>query len=633
MADLSPEDFLEKWYNFSKKKLKYKGTKDEWCKLRDRGCADLFWLAKTCLKLDLVDSYVCPNHSIMMGPEPIPCTICGTVFEPCPGLTPGISVHREICNAFVHKNPNETLFNQDTKKTRAIFAPRGSYKSSIDMADCAQWIVCFPNIRILILSASPDLGAAFVQSIKTWFSLVKMDEEENDYECSTEFELFQQLFPEHLIPVKKRESEDQFLTPARTKTTLVDPTLFTLPLEGSTSGHHADVGKFDDCVSDSNSGPKSSDDQRKKVGENMRLKRKIILASGYVDYVGTPYADDDAYSHLLEFRKPEVVLVRPAWEVKAASKQKNEDDLAEADYNLLLPTDGKGAPLLPYAFLKAEQNDDEHLFNCQYLCTAKAAKYTIVFNDPLIDSHTIASEGLPQPGTYKIFSVWDTASTDNKGSDFSVGGVGLFTIAGPLAGRMFVVEIVRGRFSRYELPHQIAAQAARWRVERIGIEKSPGVEYMEGDIMKELAICGYPECPLPEWIQIENKKDAKALRIEGLAALFEQDRLYFLSEIPIMEVVKRELIMFKRNSRRKDDTADMVALLSRYMPKNIEIPKNEAERQSKAEDWLKQKQLHDMIYDPSQFIPAAPETAPQTPTEFEGYPVVSGPESQQLYGT
>lgn len=632
MAELSSEDFLEKWYVFSKKKLGYKESKDRWLEDRKRGQIDLFWLAKNCLKLDLVDSYVCSSHPIMMGPEPAPCKICGQEMEPCPGLTPGISVHREICNAFVHKNPDETLFNQDTKKTRAIFAPRGSYKSSIDRADCAQWVICFPDIRILIFSASPSLGTDFVTDIKKWFTYEKVDTDKEKYDVQKEFELFQQLYPEHLINPSKRSAGCEYFSPARIKG-WVEPTIFTLSLEGNTAGYHADVGKFDDCVSEANSGPMSTPEERTKVGQNIRLKRKLIIASGFVDFVGTPYNEDDAYSHLLEHRRPEVVLVRPAWEVKPESQTKSQKDLGESDYNILVPIDGKGAPLLPYKYLKENFDEDEHIFNCQFLCTAKPTKDAIVFSEFVIDAHTISTEGFPQAGTYKIFSVWDVASSDGKGSDFSVGGVGLFAVAGPLVGRMFVAEITRGKFSRYELPHQIAAQAARWRVEKIGIEKSPGADFMENDIMRELQICGYPECPVPEWIPVDNQKNAKALRIEGLAAFLEQDRLYFSNEISLMETVKRELIMFKRQSRRKDDTADMIALLSRYMPKHIELPKNEAERQSKAEEWLKQKMLHDMIYDPAQFIPAPPEPAAQTPTEWEGYPVVSGPESLSLYGS
>jgi phage terminase large subunit-like protein len=302
---------------------------------------------------------------------------------------------------------------------------------------------------------------------------------------------------------------------------------------------------------------------------------------------------------------------------------------------ICFPIDGKAAPLLSYAYLKAELAEGDFQFSCQYLCNPRHSKDITPFTDFLIDAHTIASEGLPQAGTYTTIAVWDCASSDNKGSDYSVGGVAFFSIAGPLVGRMFIVDIVRGKFSRYELPHQIAKLAAKWRVSRIGIEKSPGADYMENDIMRELVVCGYPDCSVPEWFAVDNKKDAKGLRIEGLAALLEQDRMYFLNEIPasVMEVVKRELIMFKRQSRRKDDTADMLAMLARYMPTNIELPKNEQERTSRAEAWLKDKFKHDMIYDP-EFVKAlpgvlqkpVPEKAFETPKELDGYPVVTSDE-------
>jgi phage terminase large subunit-like protein len=648
MADITPEQFLAGWYSFAKDKLGYPRTQAEWIEERKRGCIDLFWLAKTCLKLDLVDSYVCPQHPIMMGPEPEPCKICGTMFEPCPGLTSGISVHREICDSFVHKNPSETIYNQDTKKTRAIFCPRNSYKSTIDRADCIQWLLCFPDVRVLIFSATPSLGTEFVASIKTWLTLAKMEIDEKkgveEYLCDPEFELFQQLYPEHLIGPGHRESEDQFTTPARKRPhylkikRYVEPSIFTLPLEGNTAGKHADVGKFDDCVSDGNSGPRASEENRVKVRQNILLKRKIIIPGGYVDYVGTPYDEADAYAHILEYRKPEVVLTRPAWEPKPHAMTKRAEELSVDDVNLLLPRDGKNAPLLTYEFLKAELTEGEFQFNCQYLCRPQTAKEEIKFSEFVINAHTISTEGFPEPGTYTIVSMWDCASSANKGSDFSVGGVGFFCVAGAHVGRMFVADIVRGKFNRFELPHQIAKLAAKWRVSRIIIEKSPGADFMENDIMRELVVCGYQDCPPPEWLVVDNNKDAKALRIEELASLMEQDRLYFGSEINIMHVVKDELMNFKPKSRKKDDTADMLGLLARQLPRNIELPKNEQERQSAAEDWLKQKFKHDLIYDPDfvKNLPGilqkpTPETPFETPKEWEGHPVINGP--QDLYGT
>lgn len=629
---LTPQE-IDGWYEFSHDKLGYKRGKQEWVKERERGQIDLFWLAKHCLGLDLVDSYVCRRHPVEMGPEPAPCRFCESIYAPCPGLTSGISAHRQICDAFVHKNPNETIFNQDTKKTRAIFAPRGSFKSSIDRADCAQWVICFPDVRIVCFSASPDLAAAFVGSIKLWFTLKVKDVEKDHFECNPECELFQQLYPEHLISPVRKEADGEFTTPFRLKKSIVEPTIFPLKLEGSNSGWHAEVGKFDDCVSDGNSGPKSTAEERAKVGENIRLKRKVILASGFRDYIGTPYADDDAYAQLLERGRPQVVLQLPAWEVKEESKRKHATELTSVDYNLLLPIDGKGAPLLTYDFLEAEQAEDEFLFNCQYLVTPKRVKDAI-FTDQMILSHTITAEGLPQAGTYKIFSAWDLASSTGKESDYSVGCVGFFAIAGPLVGRMFIVEVIRGKFSKVELPYKIAFQAAKWRVERIGIEKSPGADFLEGDIARQLVICGYPECPLPEWFPVDTQKNAKEVRAENTSLLFSTDRLYFLNEIPseTMESIRKEFVRFKPHSNRKDDIVDAVAHLARYLPKNIELPKNEVERQARAEQWAKEKHLHDMIYDPQMFLPPPPESVPQKITEWEGQPVFDNIE-QQMYGS
>jgi phage terminase large subunit-like protein len=626
--DLSPEQALSGWYDFSVDKLGYSKSKTEWLKYRDRGRRDLFWLAKHCLKLDLVDSFVCPNHPIITGPEATACSICEQIMEPCPGIPPGTSFHRQLCDTFVKKNPDETIFNQDAKKTRLILCPRGSFKSSCDRADCAQWIICFPNIRIVIFSASPDLGCAFVTSVKDWFTLAFVDKDKDTYQCNKEFELFQQLYPEHLVGPGRRESEDQFTTPARNKK-MVEASIFTLPLEGSSSGFHADVGKFDDCVSDGNSGAKSTKEQRETVRKNLSVRRKLILLSGYRDYVGTPYADDDAYSHMLEYQPPEVVLIRPARELKPSSKTKRKSEISKDDYYLLLPIDSKGEPQLTYEALQKEENDDEYIFACQYLCNPQKA-HSVIFTEQMFESHIVPTEGLPQDGTYKTFSAWDLASSDGKGSDYSVGVVGYITVAGPLVGRAFIREIIRGRFNKAELPYQIAYQAAKWKVERIGIEKSQGAEWLESDIMRQLIACGYSDCPVPDWIPVDTSKNAKEFRAECVAILLNEDRLYFSAEIPIMADVSKEFIRFKPHSKRKDDIVDAVAHFTRYLPAHIELPKNEQERQQRADEWLKQKQMHDRIY-PGMPEPVIP--PPQAPTSYEGLPVFANWEQQLGYGT
>src|ERR1035441_567497 len=85
--------------------------------------------------------------------------------------------HEEICNSFfVRKDPTfitfEQFANQYTDlKERLLLVPRGGFKSSIDMADCVQWIICFPEVTILVLTGVLSLANDFVGEIKGHFTL------------------------------------------------------------------------------------------------------------------------------------------------------------------------------------------------------------------------------------------------------------------------------------------------------------------------------------------------------------------------------------------------------------------------------------------------------------------------------
>lgn len=625
--ELSIDAFNAKWFEAATKHLNppYKGTIQTWLKERRACQTNLFLLAKKYLALDLIDSFYCPDHPIENCPEAIPCRICSKILVPCPGIPPGISVHREICNAFVHKNPDETIFNQDTKKERLVLCSRGSFKSSLNRADAAQWIIAFPNVRLVIFSASPDLGEVFVKTVKEWFTITEKD---GQGICDPRFKEFQQLFPEHMVSAAKKEAADQFTTPARTKSS-VEPTLMTLPLVGNTAGWHFDVGKWDDAVSDVNCGPNSTEDSRKQVGENIALKKKLIMLQGYKEYVGTPYASDDFYSSILERNRPEVVLIKPCWQVKPEAKHKRIEDLAETDVHLLFPVDGAGQPQLTFQSLKREALDNPYIFSCQYLVSPEATK-VVKFTEQLLSSHITQPDGLPQAGTYTCFSAWDLAGSASSSSDFSVGAVGWFAKSGPLAGRMFVREIVMGRFSPSELEQKIASLAARWRVEGISIEGSPGSFFAETGIMRELVRCGYSECPRPEFFKVDTRKDAKNNRAASLESLLINDLLWFSAEIPIMDMVIKQFIGFKPHSKRKDDIVDCVAHLSRHMPTNLIIPANSQQIEQAKIDMLKDKMLQEMLFPDAVLVP--PELlAPEAPKQWDGARVIR--DHSELYGS
>ncbi len=525
-----------------------------------------------------------------------------------------VEMHRLITgDFFIKKNPyieartwKEAVSKQSAIKNRMLLYPRGTFKSSIDRIDVLQWIICFPNIRILVMTAEETLAESFVKDIKKHFLLSE----------NTKLTQFQMLYYQHCISAKTKGKANEFTTSARTQDQ-PEPTVLALSLGMSTAGKHFDVGKFDDCVSEINSGPRASLDSRKIVADDLKLKRYLIDGYGYRDYVGTIYDPDDAYAALQRTIPDLHVYKKPALWLKTGSKTKPKDQLGENDWELLFPEDAEGVERLTYKFLKSEQDIDEYLFSCQYLLEPLASR-TVKFTEALLKSHVTQAEGLPQPGTYRTFSAWDLAYSVEAGRDYSVGCVGWFVITGPQAGRMFVVDIVRGRFSKSELTFQIAEQAGRWKVERLGIENSPGAQFLDTDLRQQLLRAGHANCPI-DYFPIDNHKGAKNARAEMLETLLVANRLWFSSDIGILEDVIGEFVGFKPGTKRKDDCVDATAHLARYMPGQIEIPATEIERQEAAYDILRQKDLHERLYPGWQ--PPPPPEAPPMPLEWDGAPV------------
>lgn len=168
--------------------------------------------------------------------------------------------HRPVVDFFLKKKPFAPAFQKDSKYGLAEFHhaladlaslphrkgiclyQRGGFKSSIDADDITQYIICFPDIRVMIMVGESSLGEAFVPDIKQRFVLEKGTE-------PTEFQL---LFPEFIIDLdvdKDRGGAQEYWCPAR-RLKQPTPTLGSISILGSTSGWHCDVFKCDDVITD-----------------------------------------------------------------------------------------------------------------------------------------------------------------------------------------------------------------------------------------------------------------------------------------------------------------------------------------------------------------------------------------------
>lgn len=570
----SKEDWVEHGYeNFEKWKEDYR-----------RAQRDLYWLATELLGFALVEK-----------------------------------THRPITDDFfIRKNPEVEALNkknkwdwklavskQSTIKRRVLLYPRGSFKSSIDQVDVVQWVVCFPNIRILVMTAEETLAVNFVGAIKKFFQVTQ----------NVKLTRFQMLFAEHCVAATRREADNEFTTAARKENPSGgEPTILALSLGMSTAGKHFDIGKFDDCESEANSGPKATAEQRKKVTADILLRRYLIDPYGYRDFLGTPY-DQEGAMMALQAQQNIFLLRKPGWVVKEKSVGKSTAELTEDDVELLFPEDGNGIPRLNFENLLEAYKDDPYLFSCQILLDPKREE-DIKFTEILLRSHIIPPESLPSPGTFRTFESWDLAHTDGRGSDYSVGTIGYFD----QMGRVFPTHVKRGRFDGNRLAFEIAHQAAQWRPERIVIESSGAVQFLYNDIRRELMQQGYANCPV-DFFKVDTSDGAKSTRARLLETYLTSDRFFLSDKIDIIEEIVKEFLRFKPHTKRKDDIIDSFAhLIIQCMPANVEVPKTEQQRREMEWDIYRQKVEHDRIYCVG-WEPPPPPPVP-APTSHEGLPII-----------
>ena len=79
-------------------------------------------------------------------------------------------------NFFVLKDPSAKSFKDFAEADkglhdRLLFLPRGGFKSTADICDCIQYFLCWPSIRISIMTGTVSLAEEFTGIIKGHFAL------------------------------------------------------------------------------------------------------------------------------------------------------------------------------------------------------------------------------------------------------------------------------------------------------------------------------------------------------------------------------------------------------------------------------------------------------------------------------
>lgn len=531
-----------------------------------------------------------------------------------------INTHEEICNDFfVSKNPTFKTFEDFATqypllKDRLLLVPRGGFKSSIDMADTVQWIICFPEITILILTGVLTLATDFVREIKSHFLHDVVGEDSKGKPLygpkrmtdGTE-SIFQYLFPEHCIsPTEGKATE--FSSPA-CKIPDKEPTVRAASIEQNLSGMHFGILKLDDVVTNENS---QTIGRMESINTQISINRAMLHPFGFMDVIGTWYDDSDYYGITIHSENKTLeeecctqlvsgsidsgrfnsninvkIYLRAAWwpNEEAIKLGKIEEEMTEKDWILWFPE------RLPYKFLLKEKKKDLEGFAIKYLNNPRKV-HEVKFPRELLIRRTILHNLLPNSGI--IVMCVDTAYSINNWADYTAIVTALI-----FGGRFYIVDLTRGRYNEYELPAIIAGTANKWKPKRIAIEDSMGVRWMGRELRREmdkLAI-SIPVEYIPLGKGTKNK--SKELRAKPILRLLGDERFFFSNACAGLEDIYNELESFKgenKNKNGKDDIITAFSLLAEQFSAYADMDSRITYVQQDYVSDQKSKERHDQIY-------------------------------------
>jgi len=198
--------------------------------------------------------------------------------------------------------PACSMWELEGKRKRLNLVTRGGLKTSIlTQAFAIQFLLNYPDVRILLVSAQLGRAKDFLKGIKDHFQ---------------KNQLFRWLFPEYcpkLTESNKLEdfgNDEQFTLPCRRTPGIKEPTVRVASADSSVAGGHYDVIIVDDLVEDQNTRtPGGIEQTRKFFGSLWPLLETSSLSPGHgwLIVTGTIYHFSDLHSTILaeEQKKPE----------------------------------------------------------------------------------------------------------------------------------------------------------------------------------------------------------------------------------------------------------------------------------------------------------------------------------------
>src|SRR6266496_6057335 len=440
-------------------------------------------------------------------------------------------IHNPVCyKHFVQKNPDLTLAAQSQDKQRLYLDPRNHFKTTIDICDAVQWILCFPDVRILIASGTRDNAMKMLSAVKAHFQY-------ND--------VIRAFFPE-LCPAPRKVEDfgrlEAFTCPARKSKMLREPTCSIASPDATVAGMHYDVIKLDDLVNETNSRTAES---IKQVVQWYKLTNPLLEPYGYRDVIGTRYDFSDLYGEIL------------------GDDYTDEDCLARPHRRYLITRracfDAEGEPIFPERFTKErlEQERQEmgtFNFSAQYL-NKPVPSDSQHFPWPLVEKAFIDKADLPRARVY--FTSFDLAYSQSSDADRTAIVTCSIGIPNPESNRtphIYVEDIAMGHLKPLQVVEKLYSVYKRFKPIQVRTEQIVFSRLLE-PIMNAEAVRQKFHLPMV-WIRRDNGQ-AKQGRIAGLQPWFERGELHIVKDIAFRENLILELVRFPKYGH--DDIVDALS--------------------------------------------------------------------------
>jgi len=478
--------------------------------------------------------------------------------------------HRELFSTpekegfFVLKDPSAKSFKVFAEfdkglHDRLLFLPRGGFKSTADIVDCVQWVLCWPSIRINIMTGTVSLAEEFTGVIKGHFTLEAIEDKDQkkawegpyeignskvfdaDHEFAGKLRLIQILFPEHCE--SKPGEQPEWITPARKSKDIAGPTIRATSLGKNTTGTHTDLLKIDDGTTAENTQNK---DRIASINREIAMARKLCEPYGYKDRIGTPYHQDDNLTATVKDEEKRArngqpamvkVLAHPAGIIKPEFEDRTPDLLEDHMITLWFP-ERLTLSVLKTEYAEANKTGDTATYYSQFFLDLNKS-FETKFRRELMVARTV--DTLPQQGI--TFEAWDLAYSEQKGAKYTVGIAGLFTSSG-----IYIIDMVRGRFGEYELPGVMASFAHKWKPRRVAVEDSMGARWLSSEIRREMErfriIVPFEFVSLGKG----SKANSKEVKAKPACRLLGDGRLYFWKAMAGLEELYNELEAFPKGT-------------------------------------------------------------------------------------